>query len=122
MRYFFNLDSDGLTVVDLIADAEGKPRPYLLFQFPEDKRKIARLTFDQKMEWYAHQIQIAGKAGQAAVHFTSREFQRFWKWRVLIPLRVKRFFFRLKNGELFKRHPHITEMKKSLKNGKAHLI
>jgi hypothetical protein len=95
---------------------------FLLFSFPDDKRKIGKLSLEQKMEWYAHQIQFAGMAGQAPIHLMSKEFEKFWKWRVLIPTKFKRFYFRLKNGELFKRYPHITEIKKSLKKGGAHLI
>lgn len=95
-------------------------KTFLLFLFPEDKAKIAKLSMDDKMEWYGYQFQR--HPGQYPVELTSDEFTSFWKWRVLVPTKLKRFYYRVKNGEIFKRYPHITEMKKKLKNGGAHLI
>lgn len=95
---------------------------FLLFRFPEEKDKLAKLPLDQKLEWYAHQIQMAANAGTTAQQLLSPEFAEFWKWRVLIPLKIKRFYYRVKSGEIWKKYPHITEIKKSLKKGNAHLI
>jgi hypothetical protein len=85
----------------------------LALKFPEDKRRIAKLSHDDKMEWYAHQFQVDPRG--AAVNLSTKEFERFWKWRVVIPMKVKRFFYRVKNGEIFKHYQHITEMKKKVK-------
>lgn len=87
----------------------------LNLRFPEDKAKIARLSFDQKMEWYAHQIQVAAQTGQLAVGLTTKEFRSFWKWRVTIPMKFKRFFVRIKTGQIFKRYEHISQMKERIR-------
>lgn len=81
----------------------------LALAFPADKKKIAALTMDEKLEWYAYQFQK--KPGAYPVYLVGTEFERFWKWRVLIPIKFKRFFYRVKNGEIFKRYPHISELK-----------
>lgn len=102
--------------------AKHDTKSYLTLSFPNQKAQIGHLTIQQKMEWYAHQIQNSARVGQPAFHLLTPEFQRFWKWRVLLPLKMKRFFYRIKNGEVFKHYQHISEMKKSLKNGRAELI
>lgn len=86
---------------------------FLLLKFPEDKKAIAGLNMDQKMEWYAHQFQK--NPGAFPFHLSTPEFQSFWKWRVLVPTKFKRFFYRLKTGQIFKRYQHISEMKKKVK-------
>lgn len=88
-------------------------KSFLHYMFPDQKAKISQLTLDEKLEWYAHQFQK--NPGVYPVELTTREFARFWKWRVLIPMKLKRFFYRVKNGEIFKRYPHITEIKKKVK-------
>lgn len=103
-----------------LLDRQGNNKTFLLLSFPEQKAKIAKLTLDEKMEWYAHQFQT--NAQEATISLSTPEFARFWKWRVLIPTKVKRFYYRCKNGEIFKRYEHITEIKKRLKKTNVHLI
>ena len=88
-------------------------KPWLLYEFPARKKAIAALSADQKMEWYAYQW--ASNPQEATIRLSSAEFERFWRWRVLIPMKLKRLFFRVKNGEIFKKYDHITEMKKKVK-------
>lgn len=88
-------------------------REMLALQFPQDKKQIARLSYDNKMEWYAYQFEK--NPGAYPIHLLTGEFKRFWKWRVLIPMKIKRFFYRVKNGEIFKKYEHISEMKKKVK-------
>lgn len=89
--------------------------PVATLEFPKDAPKIKRLSLDKKLEWYACRIQTANVTGNIPIELTTDQFQRFWKWRVLVPLKVKRFLYRLKNGQIFKHYPHITEMKKAVK-------
>lgn len=93
-------------------DREAKDKTFLLYRFPEQKEKIARLSLDEKLEWYAHQFT---NPLDGVVLLSSKEFEKFWKWRVLMPMKIKRFFYRVKNREIFKRYPHISEMKKKVK-------
>lgn len=86
---------------------------FLLFSFPQDSRKIARLSYDHKMEWYAYQFQK--NAQEATVNFSSPEFKRFWKWNVAIPLQIKRFLCRVKTGQIFKHYSPITEMREKVR-------
>ncbi len=95
----------------MFAGLSGKP--FLIYEFPAQRDKIKALTLEQKMEWYSYQFQKL--PGVYPVELTTEEFKKFWKWQVLIPIKIKRFYFRLKNGELFKRYPNITEMKKKVK-------
>lgn len=88
-------------------------KSYLLYEFPASKRRIAELTYGQKLEWYAYQFQKDARV--AAINLSTPEFARFWKWQVLVPMKIKRFFYRIKNGEIFKKYQHITEMKKKVK-------
>jgi len=111
--------------IDSLHDAPGMVievdnKSFLFFNFPDDKKKIAHLSYDQKMEWYAHQFQK--NPGVYPVHLVGTEFERFWKWRVLIPMKFKRFYFRMKNLEVFKRYPHITEIKKKREKPGPELI
>ena len=92
-----------------------------VLHFPQNKEKIASLSLDEKMEWYAYLIQSAAQAGSIPMELTTPEFKRFCKWKVLIPLKIKRFFYRVKNGEAFRKYPNIIEIKKNLKEN-AHLI
>lgn len=77
---------------------------HLLYAFPAAKRKIAKLSYDEKMEWYAT------RSPEEMVWLgNNREFQRFWKVHVLWPLRIKRFLYRVKSGQIWKRYEHISE-------------
>lgn len=91
-----------------------------MFKFPEDKARIAKLSYEHKLEWYQHQFEKS--PGEYPVELTTPEFQRFWKWQVVIPMKIARFFFRVKNLEIFKHYPHITDIKKSRKGGGPHMI
>ncbi len=84
--------------------------PHISYRFPEDKKDIARLSYDEKMEWYATR-----DAKDMVFLGNDPEFKRFWKWRVLIPVRIGRMYYRIKNFEVFKRYKHITEMKAKVK-------
>lgn len=88
-------------------------REMIALEFPKDKKKIAALSHDTKMRWYAGQFQKDPQA--ATIMLSTKEFESFWKWRVMIPLRIKRMYFRIKNFEVFKKYPHISEMKKKVK-------
>lgn len=84
-------------------------KTHLLYSFPEHKGKIAALNYERKQEWYA------SRDPKDMVWLgNDKDFQRFWYWTYLFPLRIKRFFFKVKNWQ-FKKHPHVTEMKKRLK-------
>ncbi len=83
---------------------------WLLYQFPERKKELARLSYDQKMEWYQTR-----DPKEMIWLGNSEEFQSFWKWHVLVPTKIKRLFYRIKNGEIFKKYPHITVMKDKVK-------
>lgn len=107
--YFSHLDH---TMAHQIA-AEELLAEISALQFPQNKKEIARLSHGSKMEWYAAQFQKDPQA--ATVMLSSKEFESFWKWRVVIPMRIKRMYFRIKNFEVFKRYPHISEMKKKVK-------
>lgn len=95
---------------DMVIEAMHKPKSYLMLIFPEDKRQLSRLSLDEKMEWYAYQFEKDQRG--ATINLSTPEFESFWKWRVLIPTKVKRFFYRVKNGEVFKHYSHISDMKK----------
>ncbi len=92
-------------------------KPYLLYTFPDDKKKISKLSHENKLEWYQHQFEK--KPGVYPVELVGKEFEQFWKWRMVVPMKIRRFFYRLKNGELFKKYPHITEIKKKLRDNAA---
>ena len=82
-------------------------KTYLLYEFPVAKGKIARLSYDQKMEWYAT------RSPEEMIWLgNSNEFKRFWKVHVLWPLRIKRFLYRVKSGQIFKHYKHISESRK----------
>lgn len=96
---------------------DGIDKAYLLYQFPRDKSLISKLSLDHKIEWYGHQFQ-AMDPRQVAIIFSSKEFASFWKWRYLMPIKLKRFFYRVNNFEIFKKYPHISEMRpKARKHG-----
>jgi hypothetical protein len=83
---------------------------HLSFKFPEHKKQIARLTYDQKMEWYSSR-----KPEEMIWLGNDPAFKRFWKWHVVIPVRFRRWLYRIKNFEVFKKYEHITEMKNKVK-------
>lgn len=73
-------------------------------------KELKKLSFSQKLDWYSK------RNGQEVVYLGNNPyFQRYWKWRVVMPIKFKRFFYRVKNGEIFKHYQHITEMKKKVK-------
>ncbi len=91
-------------------------RKHLRLKFPDDKKPIAKLSVEKKAEWYAYQFER--QPGQVPIALTTSEFRTFWKWRYYWPLRMKRFFFRVKNLEVFKKYDHISVMKdKAKKHG-----
>ena len=79
---------------------------YLDYRFPEHKKQIAKLSHDEKMEWYAT------RNYQEMVFLgNSPGFLAFWKWHVVILIKIKRFYYRIKNLEIFKHYPHISEIR-----------
>lgn len=84
-------------------------KTFLLYEFPAAKAKIAKLTLEQKNEWYHHQF--SKNPAAYPVELTSKEFERFWRWRFYVPTRMVRLFFKVKNFE-FKRHHDITQIRK----------
>jgi hypothetical protein len=79
----------------------------MALKFPRDKDKIAKLSHDEKIAWYAYQFFL--HPGGLPYELTTPEFASFWKWRVLIPMKIKRFAYKVKNWQ-FKKHKHITQM------------
>jgi hypothetical protein len=78
-------------------------KTYLLYEFPQARKKIAKLSYDQKMEWYAT------RSPEEMVFLgNSPEFKAFWKVHVLWPLKARRFWYRLKSGQIFKSYKHIS--------------
>lgn len=88
-------------------------KAFLLMMWPEQKNSIAKLSFDQKLEWYGYQFQR--NAQEATINLSSKDFQRFWKWKVLIPMKIMRMYYRIKNFEIFKKYHHISEMRAKVK-------
>lgn len=87
-----------------------KDTSFLLYTFPNQKKQIAKLSYDEKMEWYQ------SRDSQEMVWLgNSHEFQRFWHWHVVLPVKLRRLYYRIKNGEIFKHYQPITEMKKKIK-------
>lgn len=84
-------------------------QPYLDYGFPEKKKQLAKLSLDQKLEWYAHQFQKSPH--DAPIMFNDPAFKSFWKWNVLLPMKLKRLYYRIKNGEIFKHYSSITEIR-----------
>lgn len=97
----------------VFSEPEGKSKSYLMLRFPENRRQLGRLSLEEKMEWYAYQFELDQRA--ATIALSTKEFASFWKWRVLMPMKVKRFLYRVKNGEIFKHYKHISEMKAARK-------
>lgn len=99
-----------MSILEKIGDfiiLNGPPsKAYLLYQFPDQKRKIARLDYEKKMEWYASR-----DSKEMIFLGNDRDFQRFWYWHVTLPVKLRRLFYRVKNGEIFKRYKHISEIK-----------
>lgn len=91
------------TVIDKYRQGEyyEKLENHLLFTYPKDVEQIKKLSLDKKLDWYAYQFQCRDPRLTALI-FQSPEFTKFWKWRVLMPLKIKRFAFKVKNLELFK--------------------
>ena len=72
--------------------------------------ELRSLGFSQKLEWYAK------RNSQEIVYLGNNlYFQRYWKWHVLVPMRIKRFYYQVKNFKFFKHYPHISEMKEKIK-------
>lgn len=94
-------------------DIHQKNKTFLMYQFPEDKRRIGKLSYENKLEWY--QYQFERRPGVYPVELTSKEFMSFWKWKMVIPMKIKRLFYRIKNREIFKKYAHITEIRKKVK-------
>lgn len=108
-----------MTILSNLMNGHGEPindpKAFLLFEFPANKKQIAKLCHDDKLEWYQHRFEVAGRQGKIPVELTTPEFERFWKWQVWLPMRIKRLYFRIKNFEVFKKYKHISEMRPKLK-------
>lgn len=108
-----------MTILSNSMNGHGEPiddsKTFLLYSFPEQKDKIAKLSHEQKLEWYQHQFAVQQTVGRMPYEFTTPEFAKFWKWQVLIPMRIKRLYFRIKNFEIFKKYEHISEMRAKVK-------
>lgn len=70
-------------------------------------KELRPLSFSGKLDWYA-------KRNSQEIVFLGNNpyFQRYWKWHVLMPMKFKRFYYRVKNGEIFRHYQHISDMKK----------
>lgn len=96
--------------VEMDKQVGGKVLAFHRLEFGKHRGQIAALSLQDKMAWYAMQ-----NPQEIISLGNNPEFQRFWKWRVLLPIKLKRFYFRAKNGQLFKHHAHITEMREKVK-------
>lgn len=73
-------------------------------------KELKALNFSAKIEWYSK------RNSQEVVYLGNNPyFQSYWKWHVLIPMKMKRLFYRIKNGQIFKRYEHISDIKKKVK-------
>ncbi len=81
-------------------------KSFLLYGFPKDKKKISKLSLDDKLEWYASQ-----NPQDMVFLGNNPDFQTYWKLHALFPMKLKRFYYRVKNGEIFKHYKHITDTK-----------
>lgn len=73
----------------------------------EAKKYIAEIkgkSWSEKMDWYATQ-----NSQQIVFLGNNAYFLRYWKWHVLIPMKIMRFAYKLKNWQ-FRKHKHISEM------------
>lgn len=61
--------------------------------YPSDAKLIAMLSLEAKIAWYASQ-----EPRQMVYLGQQEEFQRFWFWCYIMPLRFKRALYRLKNA------------------------
>jgi hypothetical protein len=63
-----------------------------LLKWPEDSSTIAQLSLEEKIMWYS---------GQEPRHMVylgnSPAFKRWWHWHYMMPLKLKRFAYKLKN-------------------------
>jgi len=62
-----------------------------LLRWPDDKSIIAGLSLSEKIYWYA-----SLNSQDVIFMANTKEFQRFWYWRYLVPLRIKRFLYKVK--------------------------
>lgn len=76
--------SDRVAVIDL--------HVLPLLKYPEDASVIATLSLEDKIYWYSSQ-------DPRAMIFLAQnpKFKRFWYWSYLVPLRMKRFAYRIKS-------------------------
>lgn len=93
-----------------MGEAPKVEKTFLLYDFPAAKAKIAKLSLEEKNEWYHHQF--AKNPAVYPVELTSKEFERFWRWRFYLPTRMVRLFYKVKNFQ-FKRHPGIDKIRKA---------
>jgi len=60
-------------------------------KWPEDRQTLAQLSMSELIMWYA------GLDPRELVYMgQTAEFQRFWFRHYLLPLRIKRFFYKIK--------------------------
>lgn len=62
-----------------------------LLQWPEDASIIATLSLEDKIYWYSSQ-----DARQMIFLGQNPKFKRFWYYTYLLPLRIKRFVYKIK--------------------------
>jgi hypothetical protein len=107
--YFFTLDGKQMPIAKAGPGQILVDKTWLLYQFPERRKEIAGLTYDQKMEWYQTR-----NAQEMVFLGNDASFQRFWYWNVVLPVKIKRLYYRIKNGEIFKHYKHISDTKKKI--------
>lgn len=68
-----------------------------LLNWPQDASVIASLSLEDKIYWYSSQ-----DARNMIFLAQKKEFLRFWYFHYLLPLRIKRYLYKLKNVFKFK--------------------
>jgi len=60
--------------------------------FPRDRATLSKLRLDELICWYACQDP------RSLIYLAqTKEFKQFWYWHYLLPLRIKRFVYRMKH-------------------------
>lgn len=68
-----------------------------VLRYPEDKAFLATLSLEEKICWYS------GQEPRYMIYLgNDPTFKRFWFWSYILPLRIKRFMYKIKNVLRFK--------------------
>ena len=77
----------GLVLKDSLVDLRYVQR----LMWPQDRATIAQLDLEEKIMWYS------GQDAREMVYLgQNKDFKKFWYWHYLLPLRSKRFVFKIR--------------------------